>query len=391
MLNMNDEEILQDFVAARNLKPISGSAYRYTIKVYTEFHQMTMQELIDEAETEEEQGIRWKHRKLKRRLIDFRNYINEQYLENTAKNHFNKILAIYRHHEIEIHDLPTVSRKNIRVATPINFKDLPDKEIIKQGLKVANPLMRAIILLMSSSGCARREVINLTIKDFLEATKSYHGKEDIYEAINVMKDREDIIPMFHIKRQKTNKFYYTFCSPEAAKEIINYLISRKKHLTNEDKLFKIHTVYLNNHFQDINNTLNLGKRGTFIRFRSHMLRKFHASQLYNDGVPLEIVDSLQGRGKDSTHSSYFMEDPEKLKQIFIEHLNAVTINLDINNLDLKSPEYVKMETELENKEVEVSEMKKSFDLTIKDILKRVDSLERDNLEKQDLMKFKRNI
>ena len=76
-----------------------------------------------------------------------------------------------------------------------------------------------------------------------------------------------------------------------------------------------------------------------------MLRKFHASQLYNDGMSLEDVDSLQGRGKDSTHSSYFMEDPEKLKLKYIEHMDSVTINLDINNLDLKSPEYIKLENE----------------------------------------------
>ena len=44
-----------------------------------------------------------------------------------------------------------------------------------------------------------------------------------------------------------------------------------------------------------------------------MLRKFHASSLYNheNGLSLEEIDALQGRGKDNTHSAYFMEDPIK--------------------------------------------------------------------------------
>ena len=102
--------------------------------------------------------------------------------------------------------------------------------------------------------------------------------------------------------------------------------------------------------------LNLGKSGTYNRFRPHMLRKFHASRLYNDGLSLEEVDALQGRSKNETHTAYFMEDQHKLKEKYIEHLNAITINMDVNNLDIKSPDYIKLENELENKKQEVESM-----------------------------------
>ena len=62
--NMDDETILENFVQSRNLKPRTKKGYRYSLKQYTDFHQLTLQELLEEAETEEEQGIRWKHRKL---------------------------------------------------------------------------------------------------------------------------------------------------------------------------------------------------------------------------------------------------------------------------------------------------------------------------------------
>lgn len=93
--------------------------------------------------------------------------------------------------------------------------------------------------------------------------------------------RNDIVPTFKLTRQKTNKFYFTFCSPEAVNHILDYLIISKRKLKNEDKLFKTNLDYLNGYFNEINEILNLGKVRKYNRFRSHMLRKFHASALYN--------------------------------------------------------------------------------------------------------------
>lgn len=41
--------------------------------------------------------------------------------------------------------------------------------------------MKAIILFMSSSGCARRETLNLTVMDYMNATKEYHNTDNIME------------------------------------------------------------------------------------------------------------------------------------------------------------------------------------------------------------------
>ena len=134
-------------------------------------------------------------------------------------------------------------KKNINQNPPINYKDLPTKEDIKNSLKYANPVMRAVILFMSSSGCARRETLNITIQDFIDATKEYHNSNNIYDVLNELKDNDSIIPTFKIHRQKTNKHYYTFCSPEATTEIFYYLSNIDKELKNEDKLFKIGQYY----------------------------------------------------------------------------------------------------------------------------------------------------
>lgn len=77
----------------------------------------------------------------------------------------------------------------------------------------------------------------------------------------------------------------------------------------------------------INQELKLGKVGTYNRFRSHMLRKFHASTLYNakNGLTLEEIDSLQGRGKNTVHSAYFMENPKILKQKYESIIDVLKI------------------------------------------------------------------
>ena len=98
-------------------------------------------------------------------------------------------------------------------------------------------------------------------------------------------------------------------------------------------------------FEMINDTLGLGRVGRYRRFRSHMLRKFHASALYNDGMSIDKVNDLQGKAKNKTDQSYFMTNPQDLKNEYIRHMHAVTINLEVEKLSIKSPEFVKMERE----------------------------------------------
>ena len=363
---MNDEEILDDFVKSRNLKPISKKAYKASIKLYTEYHQMTLQDLIKEAEIEEDTGIRWKRRKLKRRLINFRTFLAEKYLKNYAKNTFSRILTIYKHYEIEIHDLPPLSQKNFHQPNPISYKDLPDKDILGIALEISKPVMKAIILFMSSSGCARKETLNLTIQDFIDATIDYHTPsaqrkqnhtKNIYEVLEILKNHNDIVPTFKLRRQKTDKWYYTFCSPEATTEIINYLLQLTKPLTPETKLFQIHQSTFSTKFINMNTVMQLGKKGTYNRLRSHMLRKFHASRLKNDGMDKYDVNSMQGKGLNSTDEAYFLDDPEKLREKYIKHMACLTINLDINKIDIESPEFKQLKEMYKEKEAEVNNMK----------------------------------
>lgn len=103
--------------------------------------------------------------------------------------------------------------------------------------------------------------------------------------------------------------------------------------------------------------MGLGKVGKYNRFRSHMLRKFHASALYNDGMSLDKVNDLQGKAKNKTDQTYFLINPEDLKYDYIQHLPAVTISKEIEKISIKSPEFMQMEKENQSLKTEMNKMR----------------------------------
>jgi integrase len=246
--------------------------------------------------------------------------------------------------------------------------------VIREAFKISSPLMKAIILFSCSSGCARAEALSLTIQDYIDAVSEYipRRRMDIFEVIDFLNEKDDVVPTFNLRRKKTNKYYITYCSPEAVNAINAYILTRTDSVKNDSPLFDVSPTHLGRSFQKINDTLNLGNVGKYARFRSHMLRKFHASALYNDGMSIDKVNDLQGKAKNVTDSVYFMTNPEELKYEYIRHLPAVTINMDVEKLSIKSPEFMqlendkkKLETELEVLKREVADirsMKKDFEL-----------------------------
>ena len=146
----SDLELLEDFSTNRNLKKISKKTYNTSINLYSNFNNAQFIDLLKEAETEETSQIRWKERKLKQRLLNFRNFLTRNYQKNYSRITFSRILTIYRHYDIEVHDLPPQSSKNYNEPVPITFKDLPTKNIIKRALNITTPVMRALILFMTS-------------------------------------------------------------------------------------------------------------------------------------------------------------------------------------------------------------------------------------------------
>lgn len=342
----SDKKILDQISKEKNHAPSSKELYSRAVKHYTTLFSMSLTDLLQEADDEEEAGVRWKKRKLRQRLLIFRNYLYDNFKENTAKSYLGNVIAIYRHLEFELQPLPKYSTKGKEKEKPIEYKDLPDKLIIKEALRVGTLLMKSIILFISSSGTSRADCFNLTVQDYIDSTFEYHKlhTDDIYlvieKLIELEKEGVIIIPRFNIQRQKTGVYYFTFCSPEFVNVVNSYLISRKGLLELDDPLFKISPRYFTTRFSEINDMLGLGYVGEYRRFRSHMLRKFHASNLKlgETGLSEEIVNELQGRVKPGVNQSYFFERVEDIKVKYIQAMPNILINWEIERVTVDSPE-----------------------------------------------------
>ncbi|GAA5818040.1 MAG: conserved hypothetical protein [Methanobrevibacter sp. CfCl-M3] len=254
------ENILKNFITKRNLKLSTASLYKSALADYCRFQNMTLQELIAEADNEEEKGIREKRRKVKERLEKYRNYkIDNGSSTGTVKKYFEVVKTFYRHHDIVIPYIPTIQLKKDYHE---KYEDIPKILHIEKAIKSTDNLKeKAIILFMSSSGTARNETINLKIKDFIKATEDYHNNGSILEVLDELSHSENIIPLFELVRIKTDYHYYTCCSHQATEMIIKYLKTREKgeDLFLESSLFDINRNALNRFFLKINKINNWGK------------------------------------------------------------------------------------------------------------------------------------
>lgn len=314
-----NSKLFDKFCKERNIKNSTKKGYESAIKKYEYFCKENMEYLLKEALDEENQRISPKNRKIKDRLLRYRSYLLRSKMSpNTAKTYFSKLKTFYLHYEIEIPYLPDATYDKIYETS---YSDLPTRKHIKQALDIADLELKAIILFMSSSGTAKAETLSITVRQFIEGTSEYHNGGSLKEILNKLEKTPNIIPTLYLKRIKTDKYYYTFCSPEASEYIIKYLKTRKN-LKLSDKLFDIKSSLLITRFQYINDKMEWGFKGRYRFFRSHTLRKFHAS---NIGLAAEYIDSLQGRSKNQVHETYIKTNPQRLKEIYKQSMKNVMI------------------------------------------------------------------
>lgn len=325
-----DQQLINQLVTERNLKQGAYRRFKSPVTKYLQFHKnkYTMTQLVNQAREEQDTGINPQKTNLYTYLTEFRIYLNEQLSPRTVQNYMIQIKEIYRHYDII---LPELKPFKLHEPPQVTYEDLPSKEEIRQALNIVTIDMKALILFQSSSGTALHESLTITVRMFLEACKEYietdtYTDSTIKLVLNQLKQQENIVPIFSLERVKTNKYYYTCCSPEATKEIINYLLFRldqEENLTLDSKVFPYYKNVYTKRFWSLNQKLGCGFVGKYSKFRSHALRKFHAS---NIGCGVELIDELQGRGKSIVHEAYIKDRPQKIKEEYMKYMDNVMIN-----------------------------------------------------------------
>ena len=316
---MISDYLFLGFCTNRNIKDSTIKSYRSAILKYESFHKMAMDDLIGEAIKEDESLIPLKNRCIKRRLLDFRAFLLDSDLSiSTVRTYFSRIKTFYRHFEIELPYLNDIRCDGEYLSS---YDDLPTKSDIRRACDISSLDFIAVILFISSSGCAKAETLSLTVGDFIKATEDYHDGGSIDDVLECLENRRDVVPTFYLKRVKTNKFYHTFCSPEASHHIVKYLRSRDK-LSLDDKVFDFTDASLIYNFKKVNDSLDMGFVGRYRFFRAHSLRKYHAS---NIGLSKDHIDELQGRAKTKVHEAYIKTNPKKLKEIYMRAMHNVMV------------------------------------------------------------------
>lgn len=341
-LKLQEMEVLYDWT------PRTYKLYEYTWNDYLRFHNITYQELIDEAETDETKIVKINKRRIKQRLIQYQLHLKEQGLQNSTINtNLSRIKTVYRYEDIEIPDIIKLNRVHHE-----SYKDIPTQEEIKNAIINSNTKMRAIITFLASSGLRRSDMIKLTIDDFITATQEYHAHDDIKSVCKKLENRNDIIPTWNITSQKTHIDHITFNSPEATIYIIQLLKERiDKDDLSDTRLFAIGEKGVTTAFGRLNDRLRYGWNTTRRKFHAHSLRTYFGTTLTNNGLDWLSCEFLLGHKLDPVKQSYYYANPEKLKNKYTRYVDKLTFNMNVEFVDISSKE--KRELEMlrsENKE-----------------------------------------
>jgi integrase len=387
--------LFTEFCNNRSLAPSSIILYRISLNKYISFTGKTLEELLDEAENEEDTGIRMRKRKLQSYLNGFKQSLEDKDLaKNTITNTMTQVKSFYNAHGIMLPVQPRRKSRKDRIIE--SYDDLPTMEEIITFIDYCSPVYKAMVTTMLSSGMSRAEICSLTFQHFYESIELNKNPKTLQELIDKLEELTPI-PTWRVIRIKTGKPYFTFSSPESSDYILKYF----KYYHNKypdfnpeptDYLFRnnnkiVNPAAMSEMFRVLNDKAGFRKVGDKYLLRPHVLRKVFATTLEKNKFPYLGTRWLLGHDIDKTTSAYFKADPVSLKQDYIEVLDQLTTNkveIKVINqyselsekLEQKDDEIIKLKAE---KDEEMAEMRRELNL-VKDLL--IDKGVRKELDKR---------
>jgi integrase len=354
-----------------NINPVESTKYIYLqgMQAYTEFTSMTPEDLRAEAEAEISAGVQPSYRKIKKHMIGFRKHLTTCGLaDHTLKARMMGVRSFYDSFEIE---LPKIKGERRKARTLEENNKTPTKEDIQAALKVCDPLERAIILVGASSGLASNEIRNLKINDF---RRGY--------------DQKARVTTLELRREKTGVNFVTFLSAEATQTVNEYLYFRDRDAraetarrklqldkqkiikddgylfisrqvkadfleTGNEELRKLSENALQKLYRAISEKIRKNsKKGIYNVIRSHNMRKFFNSTLYNSECGEFYIEYWMGHSIDETRAAYFRANSDKLREIYLKYMPYLTIQKEADVSE--SPEYLRIRQENQILQVETT-------------------------------------
>lgn len=356
-MNVENDSLFQDMCSNRSLAESSIKRYKLVLQKYVDFNRMTLEELLTEAEDDEDTIPRLRKRKITERLSKFKEYLNQ---ENNSNYYINHQLSLVRsfYFEFDI-QLPQIRRSKTRKdKKQETIEDLPNMVDIRKSLEHSNTTYRAIILLMLSSGMSRSEIPSLTFKHLYDGIPLKKYPNNLDKLIDAIESKEDLVIYWRVERVKTGNKYFTFSSPETSDFILKYLKELHRACPDyipkpDDILFRPNNIpitpdSLSQMFKRINKRAGLKKNDGKLTVRPHLLRKVFSTTLERNKFPHLYTRWLMGHSIDSTTAAYFKADPEALKEDYIQIINHLTVTQEIDPKTVTSEGYKELKAELKS-------------------------------------------
>lgn len=314
-------------------------SYFQSIRKYEEFHGISIEELIDEALDEQENQVPHHKLSLIDRLEDFQEeLINQGLVHGTIVHHLGMIKTIYHKNRVEIPYITPLNPKRTKRREYIEFKDILTKEEIKKALEHMRLPARARAITMAQGGLSNEECEHLTTRQFIDDLYKYHQCDDDVDALEWLSDENHpVIWVARLTRIKTGKPYYASIGAEAVNVIASAKLYEKGLKKNNgeipDKLLNIHKNAFVRLCRSISNKLGLPKVAEESKFRSHNLRRFHATYIKGSALSYEEnslitnaeIDEMQGRGKTNVQDTYIKTSPLRQKALYAKVMNNVSL------------------------------------------------------------------
>jgi len=385
--NIENDPLVQEFFNSRPISNGTKKNYIYRFIKYSNFTGMSLSELIEEAEEEENKQIRTRHRKIKKYLNEFARYLDnveytpgKKYSEITIGRSITDIKTFYHYFDI------ITPKINLKPENPPRRDDLPTMEEIKKALRNINTRDKALILLHLSSGMGGAEVKDLKTETFLKGLELPENTP--LEELRSNLPEHPICTLWII-RIKENVEYVTFCSPECIYAIVDYLEEKgsySEYLFPNTQGKKMSEQSHMGIFKRINDKLGFGftANGKRRRFTSHKLRAIFSTNMYATGVDWTKIDQMLGHSPNKITRAYRRPSEDVYKEAYIDGLDSITTD-KINIIDYRSPEVqalrdenIELREELksqkENQKDEIARLKAELESSVKQIYEKVDNL-----------------
>ncbi|MBI5458944.1 tyrosine-type recombinase/integrase [Methanobacterium sp.] len=347
-----DDEIIENWFLRRNIAKGTQKSYSIAFKDYCDLIGKTPSELFEEADLEEERGVRPIKSKVYHYLLKYKKHLIESgKSKKTVKLYFSTVRSFYMSFDIT---LPDIKLDSGDIGLEKNEGRLLKRADIRKLVNAASSRERALIYLMALSGMGQQEARDLTIKKYLDVASSAIGKplDDVNDLFKFEDEILKEILTLHITRQKTRYSHITFIPPEASREIIHYLKERCNGRNekvrvdnNSDYIFASKNGGQLSRDSIVTNFRRIGELAGFKRdknsysfWRSHALRKYFISTFINKKGEKVIADFMAGHKISDMDRAYWKANPEDLKKMYADALP--TLSLDKANVrDYETEEF----------------------------------------------------